>query len=146
MTILQKHIISYFRDTPKKNLYVLSLVYTVKEINKNPNILANITLGFHIYHSYYDERINYRSTLSLTAVQNMPIPNYNCDPKKTLAAVIGGLDAETSLSMTNILPIYKIPQVQNTHGVRSSYKVFPFLPLFLKSHFRKVRRTNESQI
>ncbi|XP_015281622.1 PREDICTED: vomeronasal type-2 receptor 26-like [Gekko japonicus] len=72
---------------PAKNQYVLSLVYTVKEINKNSNILANITLGFHIYHRYYDERINYQSILSLTALQNMPIPNYNCEIQRNLAAV-----------------------------------------------------------
>ncbi|XP_060110776.1 vomeronasal type-2 receptor 26-like [Heteronotia binoei] len=98
-------------DRPEKNLYVLSLVYAVKEINKNPDILANITLGFHIYHSYYDERLTYKSIFSFTAVQDLSIPNYNCETQKNLAAVVGGLDSETSFSMTNILPIYKIPQL-----------------------------------
>nr|XP_056720317.1 vomeronasal type-2 receptor 26-like [Euleptes europaea] len=96
---------------PGENLCALSLVYSVKEINKNLKILPNITLGFHIYHSYFDERIIYKSILSLTAAQDRPVPNYKCDTTMDLVAVVGGPDSETSLSMTNVLSIYKVPQV-----------------------------------
>ncbi|XP_077169296.1 vomeronasal type-2 receptor 26-like [Paroedura picta] len=96
---------------PEENLCALSLVYAVKQINKNLKILPNSTLGFHIYHSYSEGKIIYKSVLSLIAARDKPIPNYNCDPAMNLVAVVGGPDSETSLSMTNILPIYKIPQV-----------------------------------
>nr|XP_056720318.1 vomeronasal type-2 receptor 26-like [Euleptes europaea] len=95
---------------PADNLCALSLVYTIKEINKNVKILPNITLGFNIYHSYFDARIVYKSILRLTDIQESPVPNYNCNNKMNLVAVIGGPDSETSLSMANLLPIYKIPQ------------------------------------
>lgn len=108
-----QHNIFRFRPEPEENLCAISLVYSVKQINKNLKILPNFTMGFHIYHSYFDERIIYKSILSLTAARNRPAPNYNCDTNMNLVAVIGGPDSETSLSMANILPIYKIPQVCN---------------------------------
>lgn len=125
-----QYLIFRFRPKPDENLCALSLVYSVKQINKNQNILPNFTLGFHIYHSYFDERIIYKSILSLTAARNRPFPNYNCETTMSLVAVIGGPDSETSLSMTNVLPVYKIPQVWNVCGVQNSYNVFSSLPLF----------------
>ncbi|XP_077171523.1 vomeronasal type-2 receptor 26-like [Paroedura picta] len=95
----------------KNYQHVLSLVFAVKEINENPKILPNLTLGFHIYDSHFDARITYQNTLNLLFSQNRTIPNYECDTKKNPVAVIGGLGSETSHHMASLLGLYKIPQV-----------------------------------
>ncbi|XP_054850314.1 vomeronasal type-2 receptor 26-like [Eublepharis macularius] len=96
---------------PKNYQHVLSLVFAMKEVNENPKILPNLTLGFHIYDSFFDARMTFGNTLNLLFSQNRTIPNYNCDIWKNLIAVIGGLDSETSLHVASLLGIYKIPQV-----------------------------------
>ncbi|XP_062993230.1 vomeronasal type-2 receptor 26-like [Elgaria multicarinata webbii] len=94
--------------------HILSLAFAVNEVNKNPNILPNFTLGFHIYDSYNDAQMTYRTTMKLLFNSHRFVPNYECDTLKKLIAVIGALAFDTSLNMAYILNPYKIPQL--TYG------------------------------
>ncbi|XP_053117318.1 vomeronasal type-2 receptor 26-like [Hemicordylus capensis] len=91
--------------------HMLALAFAVHEINGNPQILPNVTLGFHIYESYSDARMVYRSTLELLFRTHRFAPNYKCGTQKNLIGVIGGLDADTSSQMADILSLYKVPQI-----------------------------------
>ncbi|XP_053216415.1 vomeronasal type-2 receptor 26-like [Podarcis raffonei] len=115
-----------FREQPSQNMFTipyvvtkfyqhtLALAFAVKEINDSPKILPNLTLGFHIYDSYYDARMTYRTTLDLLFKSNRFIPNYTCDMEKNLIAIIGGLSSDTSFYMADTIGLYKIPQI--TYG------------------------------
>ncbi|XP_077171475.1 vomeronasal type-2 receptor 26-like [Paroedura picta] len=92
----------------------LALAFAVNEINMNPKILPNATLGFHIYDSYYDDKLTYRTTLDLLFKSHKYFPNYECDNQKKLMAVIGGLGSDLSFHMADLLGLYKIPQL--TYG------------------------------
>ncbi|XP_066486301.1 vomeronasal type-2 receptor 26-like [Tiliqua scincoides] len=96
---------------PKNYQHVLSLVFAVKEINENPKILPNISLGFHIYDSFTDARVTQQNTLKLLSGWKRMVPNFNCDQQNNLIAVIGGVEPDFSLQMATLLGLYKIPQV-----------------------------------
>ncbi|KAM6449203.1 vomeronasal type-2 receptor 26-like [Liasis olivaceus] len=83
----------------------------VNEINQNPQILPNVTLGFHIYDSYYNEKMTYRTTLDLLFKSHRFIPNYACSSQKNIMAIIGGLGSDISFHMSDLLTLYKIPQI-----------------------------------
>ncbi|XP_033026252.1 vomeronasal type-2 receptor 26-like [Lacerta agilis] len=119
---------------PKFYQHVLVLAFAVKEVNENPNILPNITLGFHIYDSYYDARMTYRTTLDLLFKMRTFVPNYKCDTQKTLISTIGGLGHDTTFHMADALGLYKIPQFSygsfpavesDTRRVPSFYRMVP---------------------
>ncbi|XP_015268526.1 PREDICTED: vomeronasal type-2 receptor 26-like [Gekko japonicus] len=112
--------------------HVLTLVFATKEINENLSILTNVTLGFHICDSYYNARMTYHSTLDLLFKSNVYVPNYKCGKQKNLMAVIGGLSADISFYMADILGLYKIPQLtygsfapEDATDVPSFYRTVP---------------------
>lgn len=102
---------SHFSVVPKNYQHILALVFAVKEINGNPSILPNVTLGFQIYDSYFNERMTLQGTLGLVSIRDRFVPNYRCNRQKNQMAVIGGLDFDISLHMSSILMIYNVPQV-----------------------------------
>ncbi|XP_061446516.1 vomeronasal type-2 receptor 26-like [Rhineura floridana] len=91
--------------------HILALVFAIDEINENPKILPNVTLGFHIYDSYSDSRMTYRATLDLLFKSHQFIPNYKCGIQENVIGVIGGFSSVTSSCMADILGLYKIPQI-----------------------------------
>ncbi|XP_070582850.1 vomeronasal type-2 receptor 26-like [Erythrolamprus reginae] len=114
--------------------HVLSLAFAVKEINENPQILSNITLGFHIHDNYYHPMMTYRTTLDILFKSHQFVPNYKCDTMKNFMAIIGALTSETSSYMADIVDLYKIPQLtygsfapHNSYNneMSSSYSIVP---------------------
>ncbi|XP_070810271.1 vomeronasal type-2 receptor 26-like [Pituophis catenifer annectens] len=111
-----------FKAPPSRNLFeesmvitqiyqhILALVFAVKEININPHILPNVTLGFQIYNSHFNPKWMYHATMELLSSKGRLIPNYNCDIQKHPVAIIGGPDSDVCLHVAIILHIYKFPQ------------------------------------
>ncbi|XP_053216264.1 vomeronasal type-2 receptor 26-like [Podarcis raffonei] len=90
--------------------HILALVFAVDKINDNPKILPNVTLGFHIYDSYSDSRMTYRTILDLLFKSHQSVPNYKCGIHQNVIGIIGGLASVTSSRMADILGLFKIPQ------------------------------------
>ncbi|XP_066486349.1 vomeronasal type-2 receptor 26-like [Tiliqua scincoides] len=90
---------------------VLALVFAVQEINENPQILPNITLGFHIYDTHSDSMLTYQTTMQLVSTRNRFVPNYKCDFQDNLITVIGALHSKASHQIANVFSIYKVPQL-----------------------------------
>ncbi|XP_015270250.1 PREDICTED: vomeronasal type-2 receptor 116-like [Gekko japonicus] len=113
--------------------HIMALVFAINEINANSKILPNITVGFHIYDSYHDMRMTYRTTMDLLYKLHRYFPNYECDTSKNIAAIIGGYSSAMSFYISEILRVYKIPQLtygsfapeKITHLSSSFYRVVP---------------------
>ncbi|XP_077169497.1 vomeronasal type-2 receptor 26-like [Paroedura picta] len=95
----------------KNYQHVQSLVFAINKINEDPLLLPNISLGFYIYENTFDSRKTYKTTLAVPSSVDRMLPNYNCDQKDNLLAVIGGIDTKTSVQISNVLLSYKIPQL-----------------------------------
>ncbi|XP_063158536.1 vomeronasal type-2 receptor 26-like [Candoia aspera] len=114
---------------PKYYQNIVALAFTVKEINKNPQILSNVTLGFHIYDSHFNAQKTYHATMLLIYKMKSFAPNYICGMQNDLTAVIGGLDSKTSIDIANLLDIYKVPQLIYGSAPTMNYKT-PGLSFF----------------
>ncbi|XP_070584723.1 uncharacterized protein [Erythrolamprus reginae] len=102
--------------------HILALEFAIKEINRNPHLLPNDTLGFQIYNTYFMPSWTYRASLELFSTKGQFIPNYSCDTQHRPIAVIGGPTTEVCLQMATILSIYKMPQLVYGSTSKSSTK------------------------
>ncbi|KAF7238003.1 Vomeronasal type-2 receptor 26 [Varanus komodoensis] len=116
-------------SVPKNYQHVLALTFAVKEINENPHILPNISLGFHILNSYYTAKMTFKATLNLLSTQHRLLPNYKCNDQTVLIAIIGGCLSEISANVAILSSIWKTPQI--TYGSflpgQGGKDQFPFL-------------------
>ncbi|XP_051832707.1 vomeronasal type-2 receptor 26-like [Antechinus flavipes] len=84
--------------------------FTVREINRNPNLLPNISVGFRMYNCYSSEERSLESYLWWLSGTNQFIPNYNCRERGKVVAVIGGASSALSIEMGTLLDLYHVPQ------------------------------------
>ncbi|KAJ1139392.1 hypothetical protein NDU88_005765 [Pleurodeles waltl] len=102
---------------------VLVVVFAVEEINRNPTLLPNITLGFRIHDSCQSETIAVASTLSLLSGVNEPLPNFHCNFTPMLLGAVGEVAELTTKVIANILSVFRVPQVKRLLRNRASVKL-----------------------
>ncbi|XP_043926808.1 extracellular calcium-sensing receptor-like [Protopterus annectens] len=105
----------------------LATVFAITEINQNPELLPNITLGFRLYDSCYSEVRALEGISWLMTGQEDTVPNYSCHAKSVLAGVIGEAGSGQTIPMARMLGVFKYPQVSYGSVVRylSNKHLFP---------------------
>ena len=97
----------------KNYRYILALLFAIEEINGNPNLLPNISLGFDFYNVRFIGKYIHSNTFNwLTALglRNY-LPNYNCK-KRNFTAALTGTSWITSALTGTLLQLFKFPQVR----------------------------------
>ncbi|XP_018080318.1 extracellular calcium-sensing receptor [Xenopus laevis] len=100
-------------------LQVLAMVFAINEINENPELLPNITLGFRIYDSCFNEMQAVNGALQLLSGAEKANPNYICQKKSKMVGLIGDLQSSNSVAVARILGLYRFPQI--SYGSALSY-------------------------
>ncbi|XP_044530841.1 vomeronasal type-2 receptor 26-like [Gracilinanus agilis] len=107
----------------------LAVMFAVEEINRDPHLLPNISLGFHLYNTYHSDERTLESSLQWLSGQSQSIPNYSCWEQGKSVAVIGGATSALSVQMGTLLDLYRFPQI--SYGpfdpILNDKVQFPFL-------------------
>ncbi|KAG6539362.1 type-2 vomeronasal receptor [Crotalus adamanteus] len=118
----------YIQAGARKLWHLLSFLYTIQEINQNPSILSNITLGYNVHDTYGSEEMTSAALLDLLSFGQANIPNYMCGGEENLPVVLDETDSDISIQISTHLGIYKIPQISYAFvsQVLSNKALFPF--------------------
>ncbi|XP_052025199.1 vomeronasal type-2 receptor 116-like isoform X1 [Apodemus sylvaticus] len=103
---------NYLQYNFKNYQYVLALVFAIEEINGNPNLLPNISLGYDFYNVRFTEKDTLKNVcfwLTDQGHENV-FPNYNCD-KRNFIAALTGTSWTTSAQIGTLLQLFKFPQL-----------------------------------
>nr|XP_051685219.1 vomeronasal type-2 receptor 116-like [Oryctolagus cuniculus] len=98
----------------KNYQYVLAFFFAIQEINKDPQLLPNLTLGFQLYNSVTSGHFTLRSTLHWLTGKHHLIPNYTCQTQGKTVAIIAGTTSAFLAEIGTMLELYKTPQI--TYG------------------------------
>ncbi|XP_063158483.1 vomeronasal type-2 receptor 26-like [Candoia aspera] len=107
--------------------HILAMIFAVKKIKEDLQLLPNISLGFRIYDRYAEAQ-TYHATMELFSSQNRFIPNYKCGILNKHVSVVGTIDPGIAFLMVDILDTYKLPQFQTGSSPNESpfyYRMAP---------------------
>ncbi|XP_048189818.1 vomeronasal type-2 receptor 116-like [Perognathus longimembris pacificus] len=94
----------------KNYQFILALTFAIEEINKNPHLLHNLTLGFDFCNFEFDVWNELKSAI-LCLFGKYNTLNYTCMGDSKYTAVLTGPSGITSAKFGTLLNLYKFPQL-----------------------------------
>ncbi|XP_053305860.1 vomeronasal type-2 receptor 26-like [Spea bombifrons] len=113
--------------SPQYYRHFLAFVFAIDEINNNPNILPNVTLGYIVYDSCSDVMKAIEGVMNILSGLKVAVPNYSCARRDKVVGFIGDLSSVTSLAVAHILSVYGYPQISygTTNPLLSEKSPYP---------------------
>uniref|UniRef100_A0AAY4DP73 G-protein coupled receptors family 3 profile domain-containing protein n=1 Tax=Denticeps clupeoides TaxID=299321 RepID=A0AAY4DP73_9TELE len=119
----------------------LAMAFTIDEINRNPNLLPNITLGYHIYDNCIKLGVALRAAMALISGTEKSISNLNCSGSPPMLGVVGDPTTTHSIAMSSVLDLFHMPMVSYfaTCSCLSNKQRYPFFFRTIPSDAFQVR-------
>lgn len=93
----------------------MTMAFAIDEINKNSNLLPNVTLGYSMYDTCAALIIGLSGALSLASGQEEQfMPQENCLGTPPVLGIVGDSYSSNSIAISHILGLYKIPIVSSS--------------------------------
>ncbi|XP_075115029.1 vomeronasal type-2 receptor 26-like [Leptodactylus fuscus] len=90
---------------------ILAFIFAIEEINQDPDLLPNITLGYHIFDTCADPKKTLYYTFRILSGKEKDAPNYSCMAQGEVAAFVGDSGFPTTHAMAQLLNLYKYTQI-----------------------------------
>ncbi|NP_001076568.1 olfactory receptor CQ1 [Danio rerio] len=88
-----------------------TMVYAINEINNNPNLLPNITLGYHLYDNCVKLGVAFRSATALVSGTEESFNVLNCTGPPPIIGIVGDPGSTHCIAISSVLGLFRIPMV-----------------------------------
>uniref|UniRef100_A0A3P8W2X3 Extracellular calcium-sensing receptor-like n=1 Tax=Cynoglossus semilaevis TaxID=244447 RepID=A0A3P8W2X3_CYNSE len=89
-----------------------TMAFAVDEINRNPNLLPNVTLGYSIRDNCIEVKIALRAALSLANGQEKNVKlERTCEGTPLVLGIVGDSSSTHTITISRILGLYRVPLV-----------------------------------
>ncbi|XP_016409575.1 extracellular calcium-sensing receptor-like [Sinocyclocheilus rhinocerous] len=104
-----------------------TMAFAIDEINKNPNLLPNITLGYHLYDNCVMLGMAFRAAMSLSSGTEESFSNLNCTGPPPVIGIVGDASSTPSIAISSVLGLFQVPIVSHyaTCSCLSDRKKYP---------------------
>ncbi|XP_067245236.1 extracellular calcium-sensing receptor-like [Chanodichthys erythropterus] len=104
-----------------------TMAFAVNEINNNPNLLPNVTLGYHLYDNCVRLGMAFRAAISLASGTEESFSSLNCTGPPPVIGIVGDPSSTPSIAISNVLGLFRVPIVSHyaTCSCLSDRKKYP---------------------
>ncbi|KAG6539495.1 type-2 vomeronasal receptor [Crotalus adamanteus] len=91
---------------------ILRYIFIIQMINKNPQLLHNLTFGYNIHDNYFNAIGTSDALLDMLSTGKANVPNYSCGTNDNLLALVDGAKRDISIQVSTLVGLYKVPQIR----------------------------------
>uniref|UniRef100_A0A4W6FDG9 G-protein coupled receptors family 3 profile domain-containing protein n=1 Tax=Lates calcarifer TaxID=8187 RepID=A0A4W6FDG9_LATCA len=89
-----------------------TMAFAIDEINRNSNLLPNVTLGYSLYDNCVQLATGFRAALSLISGQEeQVILHETCVGTPPVLGIVGDSSSTRSIAISTVLGLYRVPMV-----------------------------------
>ncbi|KAJ8332217.1 hypothetical protein SKAU_G00428250 [Synaphobranchus kaupii] len=93
-----------------------TMIFAIEEINKNPDLLPNITLGFHLYDNCVKLAVAFRAATALISGTEESFSDLGCTGSPPVLGIVGDPGSTHSIAISSVLGLFRVPMVQYNRG------------------------------
>ncbi|GCB70798.1 hypothetical protein scyTo_0001376 [Scyliorhinus torazame] len=121
--------------------WALTMVFAIEEINRNPELLPDTTLGYKIFDSCDAPSEGLKGAFKLLKGKDRIISNSKCAGVPSVSMIVGDGGSSQSIAVSRVVAPFAIDIVKHTQELQKIIIVFPFPKLL--QYLREVRFTNQ---
>uniref|UniRef100_A0A3Q2CJQ7 Extracellular calcium-sensing receptor-like n=1 Tax=Cyprinodon variegatus TaxID=28743 RepID=A0A3Q2CJQ7_CYPVA len=92
--------------------HAMTMAFAIEEINKDPNLLPNVTLGYSLYDNCATLVIGFSAALSLASGQEKQFfPQEKCSGGPPVLGIVGDSFSTFSIATSDVIGLFRLPIV-----------------------------------
>uniref|UniRef100_A0A3P8VZ46 G-protein coupled receptors family 3 profile domain-containing protein n=1 Tax=Cynoglossus semilaevis TaxID=244447 RepID=A0A3P8VZ46_CYNSE len=88
-----------------------TMAFAIDEINRNPNLLSNVTLGYSLYDTCIELSIGFRAAMSLISGRAGVMASEETCVGLPVIGIVGDSFSTSSIAISRVLGLYRVPLV-----------------------------------